>query len=116
MSPNKKVVEDYMACFSRQDWTGMAALVTDDVERWEVGAPKPSHGKQEFDQEIRPGPDVSELRATVSRMFEEGDVVAAEGSVQVSLKDGKVIDVRYCDIFEFEDGKIKRLTAYTNVV
>lgn len=116
MSSNKKVVEDYMSCFRRQDWEGMLPLLTDDVERWEVGSPNPSHGKQEFDQTIRPGPEVQELGSTVDRMTEEGNIVAAEGTVRVSLKDGQVINVRYCDIFEFEDGKVKRLTAYTNVV
>lgn len=116
MTGRKKVVESYMASFARQDWPGMLALTTDDVERWEVGAPTRTRGKKELDREIRPGPEVTELRSHVTRMTEEGNVVVAEGMVEVIKKDGVVIRVQFCDIFEFEGEKIKRLTAFTSVV
>ena len=105
-----------MACFSRQDWPGLLSLVTDDVERWEVGGPTPSRGKTEFDQGVRPGQDVVSLDGEIDRLLEEGNVVVADGTVRVSLKDGKAINVRFCDLFEFEGEKVKRLTAYTSVV
>ncbi len=105
-----------MACFRRQDWAKMLTLVTDDIERWEVGAPTPSRGKKELDRDIRPGPDVVKLESNVTRMVEEGDVVVAEGTVEVHKENGNVIAVRYLDLFEFDGGKIQRVTAYTVVV
>ncbi len=116
MSPRKKVVEHLAACFSRQDWAGMLPMVTEDFERWEVGAPTRTHGKKEFLKEMEPGPDVTKLQNDIARMFEDGNVVVAEGTVQVFLKDGKVIHVRYCNVYEFEGEQVQRLTAYTNVV
>ena len=94
----------------------MLSLVTDDIERWEVGAPTPVRGKPALDREIRPGPDVRQLETEVTRTVEEGSVVVAEGTVRVHKNDGNVIHVRYCDVFEFEGEKIRRATAYAIVV
>ncbi len=91
----------------------MLSLLTDDVERWEAGNSHPWRGKQEFGQNIRPGPNVVGLRGTIRRMTEQGNVVVAEGWVEVSLNDGGKVPVRYCDVFEFEGGKIRKLTAFS---
>ena len=116
MSARKKVVENLAAYFSRQDWPGMLPLLTDDVERWEVGAPTRTHGKTEFERDMAPGPDVARLTNKVDRMVEEGSVVVAEGRVEVSKKDGSVIHVRYCNVYEFDGERVKRITAYAVVV
>ncbi len=110
------MVEAYFDCFSHQDWARMLPLVTDDVERWEVGEPHRSQGKAEFERDIRAGPDVVELHGDVARMTEEGGVVVAEGTVRVSLKDGKTIRVQICNVFEFEGEKIRRITSFGVVV
>lgn len=94
----------------------MLPLLTDDVERWEVGAPARARGKKEFEKEMAPGPDVTKLTNRITRMVEEGSVVASEGTVQVSKKDGSIINVQYCNVYEFAGGKVKRITAYANVV
>ncbi len=116
MSPRKDVVRTLAACFNRQDWSGMLPMLTEDVERWEVGAPKRSRGKKEFEAEMAAGPDVARLRNDISRMVEEGNVVVSEGTAQVFKKDGGVIRVQYCDVWEFEGEKVKRITAYTHVL
>ena len=116
MSQHREVVESLAVCFNRQDWVGMLPMLTDDVERWEVGAPQSTRGKKEFEQEMAPGPDVTDLREEITRMVEEGNVVACEGKVRVSKKDGKVINVRFCNLYEFEGEKVKRITAYGIVV
>ena len=94
----------------------MLPMLTEDVERWEVGAPNRTHGKKEFEREVQPGADVTKLTNSITRLVEEGDVVVSEGTVQVSKKDGSVINVGYCDVWEFEGEKVKRITAYTSVV
>ncbi len=115
MSPKKSSVESYFACFNRQDWAGMLPLLTDDIERWEPGTPQPTRGKKEFEENMRPGPDVVGLRSQVARMTEEGNVVVAEGKVWVSPKDSKTINVDFCTIFEFEGSKVRRITAFSAV-
>lgn len=116
MSTRKKVIEQWAECFAQQDWKRMLGLFTDDIERWEVGAPTRTHGKAEFEKEVLPGPEVVRLGIRVDKMIEEGSVVVAEGLAQVFKKDGSKIDVQYCDIFEFEGDKVRRITAYGSVV
>jgi ketosteroid isomerase-like protein len=116
MTPRKQVIERWAECFAHQDWTGMLGLFTDDVERWEVGAPKRTHGKLEFEKEVLPGPEVVRLGMQLDRTIEEGNVVVAEGLAQIVQKDGTTVDVQFCDIFEFEGEKIRRITAYGSVV
>jgi uncharacterized protein len=45
-------------------------------------------------------------------MTEEDDVVVAEGSVRTERKDGTVMTLVFCDVFEMRAGKVARLTSY----
>jgi ketosteroid isomerase-like protein len=116
MTQRKRVIEQWAECFGHQDWKGMLGLFTDDVERWEVGSPKRTHGKVEFENEVLPGPDVVRLEMKVDKLIEEGDIVVAEGLAQVFKRDGSTINVQFCDIFEFLGEKVRRITAYGAVV
>ena len=46
-------------------------------------------------------------------MTEENDVVVAEVTVRIAMKAGGSVPVQFCDIFEFESGKVKRLASFT---
>lgn len=94
----------------------MLELFTEDIERWEVGSPNRTHGKIEFEKEILPGPEVDRLGIQVDRTIEEGRIVVAEGLARIFKKDGMTIKVQFCDLFEFEGEKIRRITAYGAVV
>lgn len=116
MSAHKRVVEKFSECFNRQDWHGMLSLMTDDVERYEVGAPSRIRGKTEYEHNMEPGPEVASMRSRMTRMTEEGNVVVSEGNVLLTKKDGGTISIEFCDIFEFEGDKVKRQISFTGVV
>lgn len=110
MSPNKKLVESYL---STADRSQVGPLLADDVVwvEWVDGVPTTggrTSGKTAFIQNF--GTD--ELRSEIHRLTEEGNVVVAEGTVHVQKKDGKSLSVRFCNIFEVEDGKVKRLDSF----
>ncbi|HKW04093.1 MAG TPA: nuclear transport factor 2 family protein [Nitrososphaerales archaeon] len=110
MSPNKQVIEKYMACTDRSE---VAPLLTDDVEwvEWADGVPASgvlTRGKPAFIQNF--GDD--ELRSEINRMTEENDVVVVEGTVHVHKKDDSILTVKFCDIFELESGKVKKLSSF----
>ncbi|MHB1909441.1 MAG: nuclear transport factor 2 family protein [Nitrososphaerales archaeon] len=112
MSPNKQVIEKYFASTERSE-----ALLTNDVEwiEWGDGVPVTgviTRGKAAFIQNF--GED--KLRTEITRMTEEKNVVVAEGIVRVHKKEGKIITVRFCDIFELENSKIKRLSSFGAMV
>ncbi len=110
MSPNKKVVENYLAT---TDKSQLGPLLADDVEwvEWGDGVPASgviTRGKEAFINNY--GDD--DLRDEVARLTEENNVVVAEGTAHVTKKDGRAFSVRFVDIFELESGKIKRKSSF----
>ncbi|MGI0129454.1 MAG: nuclear transport factor 2 family protein [Thermoplasmata archaeon] len=109
MSSNKQLVEAHMGAAPAK----AAELLTDDFEwvEWADGVPPGgarTRGRAAFVQSF--GDD--ELRGDIQRVIEEGNVVVVEGVAHVAKKDGKKFDVQYCNIFELENGKIKRKSSY----
>jgi len=108
MSQNKKVVESY---FARR--SNVPPLLTDDAEwvEWGDGVPASgvrTRGKDAYVQNLGP----EEVQIEVARMIEENNVVVAEGTVRVPTKDRGLLMFRFCDIFELENGKVKRLSSF----
>jgi uncharacterized protein len=111
MTPNKKTVETYMDGFRKTDRPGILACLTEDVE-WEIPGVFHVRGKEEFakhivDEGFLPNPGI-----TVTRLTEANDVVVAEGSVRAQRTDGTVLNLAFCEVFEMQDGKIRRLISY----
>ena len=48
----------------------------------------------------------------MTRVTEENEVVVAEGFVRAERKGGEFLDLAFCDVFEMQDGRIRRLTSY----
>jgi ketosteroid isomerase-like protein len=111
MSPNKQTVEPYMAAFGRGDHKGVLSCLTDDVE-WEVPGAFHVCGKAAFDKEIENPAFAGQPLITTSRLTEEQNVVVAEGTVRTQKRDGDRVTLRYCDVFEMYERRIRRLTSY----
>lgn len=108
-SPNKKIVETYL----HRDRSKSAALMTDDVEwvEWVDGVP-PTGSVNKGKAAVIGNPGDDELRNDITRMTEEGNVVVVEGVCQVTKKDGTSLKVRFCNIFELRDGKVRRQDSF----
>jgi len=111
MSPNKQTVQQYMDSFGRTDHAGVLSCLTDDVE-WIIPGFFRTTGKEAFDQQIENDAFVGSPTIRVTRMTEERDVVVAEGSVRSARKDGGFLNAVFCDVFEMQERKVKRLTSY----
>ena len=72
--------------------------------------PRPS--KEEFEKHIVDEGFVGSPAITVTRLTEANDVVVAEGSVRTQRKDGTFLNLAFCDVFEMQDHKIRRLISY----
>ncbi len=111
MTTNKQTVEAYMDAFRRSDHADVLACLTDDVEWYIPGAFRIA-GKEAFDKEIENEAFTGRPDITTTRLTEENDVVIAEGTVRARKKDGEVLNIEFCDVFEMRDGKIRRLISY----
>ena len=111
MSPNQQTVQRYMDAFGRTDHAGVLACLADDVE-WVIPGMFQIAGKEAFDREIENDAFVGSPTITVTRMVEEDDVVVAEGTVRSAKRDGGILDLVFCDVFEMRGAKVRRLTSY----
>jgi len=111
MSENKKTIATYMDGFRASDHGQILACLTEDVE-WEIPGAFHVRGRAAFDEQIENEAFVGSPMISVTRMTEEDDVVVAEGSVRTQRKDGAILTLVFCDVFEMQGGKIRRLVSY----
>ncbi len=111
VSKNKETVTKYMEAFNQQDHAKILACLTDDIT-WVLPGVYLHKGKAAFDKEIENEGFTGKPVIKVSRMTEEENVVIAEGTVQAKTKNGIIVNLVFCDVFEMENGLIKKLTSY----
>ena len=111
MTENKITVERYMEGFRITDHEQILSCLTEDVE-WEIPGAFHIAGKEAFDAHIEDDSFVGKPIITVTRLTEEDDVVVAEGRVRTQLKDGPILHLVFCDVFEMRGGKIRKLISY----
>lgn len=109
MGSNRKLIEAHLAAVPAR----AADFLAEDFEwiEWADGVPPGgarARGKAAFVQNF--GDD--ELHDDIERVIEEGPVVVVEGIAHVRKKDGKRFDVKFCNIFEVENGKIVRKSSF----
>jgi uncharacterized protein len=110
-SRNKKIVETYMDGFRRTDRSLILSTLTDDVE-WDIPGAFHARGKDEFARHIVDEGFVGSPAISVTRLIEDDDVVVAEGTVRTQRKDGTFLNLAFCDVFNMQGGKIRRLISY----
>ena len=111
MTPNKRTIETYMDGFRRTDRAQILSCLSEDVE-WEIPGVFRVRGKDEFSQHIVDEGFVGSPDIVVTRMLEADEIVLAEGSVRTQRSDGARANLVFCDVFEMQDTKIRRLTSY----
>lgn len=107
----KQIVEQYMKAYNELDDKKILSLLTDDVE-WIVPGAFHIKGKAAVGKEIRDHEYDAPPRITVTRLTEENNVVIAEGTVIAQHKGQEAVHLVFCDVFEFDHGKIKKLISY----
>jgi uncharacterized protein len=111
MTQNQRTVETYMEAFRRTDRAQILACLTDDVE-WEIPGLFVVRGKDEFAKHIVDDGFEGRPDITVNRLTEGEDRVVAEGTVRAPKQDGTSLNLAYCDVFEMEHGRIRKLISY----
>jgi ketosteroid isomerase-like protein len=111
LSINKKTINKYIEGFNASDHAKILSCLTEDV-MWELPGCYLHKGKAAFDKEIENAAFTGSPIIKISRMTEEANVVTAEGTVQAKKKDGTVVNLVFCDVFEMKNGFIKKLTSY----
>lgn len=97
--------------FRKTDRPQILSCLTDDVE-WVIPGAFHVRGKDNFATHIVDEGFVGHPEITLSRLTEEDDVVVAEGSVRAPKQDGTFLNLVFCDVFDMQNGQIRRLVSY----
>ncbi len=111
MSINKQTIELYIDGFNKLDHEQILSCLTADVE-WVMPGLFHHQGKAAFDKEIENEAFSGKPVVVLTRMTEENNVVVAEGTVKARTKEGQVLDLVFCDVFEMRDGRIRKLIGF----
>jgi limonene-1,2-epoxide hydrolase len=111
LTKNKIMVMKYMDAFNSKDHVKILNCLSDDII-WECPGLYSHKGKTAFEKEIENEGFIGNPLIKVLRMTEENNVVIAEGKVQAKTKNGTIVNLVFCDVFEMQKGIIEKLTSY----
>jgi uncharacterized protein len=115
MSLNKRTIEKYLEGFRQGDHGSILDCLAEDVI-WEMPGVYLREGRAAFDTEIENEGFIGRPEISVARMLEDDDVVVVEATVRHERSEGDSLHARFCDVFDMDAGKIKRLTSYLMMV
>ncbi|SMC02132.1 hypothetical protein SAMN00768000_0350 [Sulfobacillus thermosulfidooxidans DSM 9293] len=105
------LVERYYHSVDQNDLPTLFSLFDDQIIYKRPGYPVLA-GKEQF-MEFYKGTRIIESGAhTLTHILVDGDHVCVQGSFQGVLKDGRVIETEFADIFVIHDGKIVERHTY----
>jgi hypothetical protein len=118
LEANKKIVEDFLATFSRGDIDGVGEGLADDATWWVLGSIDNFSGSYTKQEMVAMLPNFKTIYVTgalkiePSTMTAEEDRVAVEAEGHAELTNGRVYNSLYHFLFRVRDGKIASVREY----
>jgi len=109
---NKEIIIEFNVAFDKGVSNDIARFVTDDFE-WHMLGDSVIKGKDNFLQFFVDHPDMKMISVTKDHIIVDGNTASLDGEVQCTDKSGKIYDMYYCDVYELENGLIKKMISYT---
>ena len=108
---NKQTVEKVNDGLAKNDPEVFLSNCRDDV-KWNMVGDDTRTGVETIRTWMKSMGDMEPPKFTVDNLIGEGNVVVANGDMTMRNKEGKDESYSYCDVYNFQDGKIAELTSY----
>lgn len=109
---NREIVEKVVAAFDMSDAEGILQYMADDVQ-WYMLAERKVFDKAAMSKLFAENP-VEITYITKENFIVDGNAVSVNGDVTCKdLNTGIEYKMHYCDIYELENGKVKKMTTYS---
>lgn len=109
---NKQLFEDVLATFDNNDSDGLLNLITDDFI-WEMVGDQTVNGKAALKKMFDDTPEGMKMTGNTKDIkIVDGDKAACNGMVTMQNAKGETTESYYCDLYEFESGKLKRMVTF----
>ena len=107
----------YAAAWNRHDLDAIMSMMTPDCVFETSAGPDPCGRRFVGREAVRAAiaeifASLPDIRFIASRHFSAGDRGASEWTMIATRADGRRIEARGCDLFEFVEGKIRRKDSY----
>ncbi|GJM36124.1 MAG: hypothetical protein DHS20C18_51250 [Saprospiraceae bacterium] len=107
---NKEVVKRVVDGFLASDIEVVLSHMTEDVKMGWPGFFDLKPGKEAIKEFFKTVPEMTS--SGIEDIIEDGDKVAATGSVTTKEKDGSLKNSFFCDVYELSKGKVKSIKSY----
>ncbi|MBC8645196.1 MULTISPECIES: nuclear transport factor 2 family protein [Flavobacterium] len=111
MTSNKYTVVSYIEGFRTYDHKKILSCLAEDIV-WDMPGFFHLIGKEAFDKEIEKNHFIENPEIEIISLTEENDTVVVEGKIKCNFRSGDLLNAAFCDVFQMENGKIKKLTSY----
>jgi ketosteroid isomerase-like protein len=109
---NKKVINEFLDAFDKNDTEAILKNMTDDVE-WDMLNDQKISGKAALRSFFEKNKDMVMVSSTRDHFIVEGDHASVGGEVLCkNTASGQEYDMYYCDVYELQNGKIKNMVTY----
>lgn len=109
---NKEIVTQINDAFTKGDVEGFLNHCTEDLV-WNMFGDTRNEGKENIRKWMNSNEGNCEPPVfSVDNLFGEGDLVACDGDMTMKTAEGKEWKGRYCDLYRFDNGKVKELRSY----
>ena len=97
--------------FAKGDFEFTDMYLADDI-RWNIMGENSIEGKEQV-LEVSKMLHLENFPViTINNIVAEGDYVVIESTGKATTKNGKPYNQAYCDVFKFNEGKLKEVTTY----
>jgi len=108
----KELISNVIDAFDKNDTELVLSHFTDDIQ-WTMVGDQTFSGKNNIRDFFATHPDMEMISSTKDHMVIDGDTVVVDGEVNcVDKSNGVSHNMYYCDIYELENGKVKKMTSY----
>jgi ketosteroid isomerase-like protein len=109
---NKEIVQSLIEGFDKSDVELILSHLAEDIQ-WNIVGEHVISGKKEIGDFFSAHPDMKMLSSTKDHFVVDGNTVAVDGEVEcLNEGSGERHDMFYCDIYDLQEGKVKKMTSY----
>jgi ketosteroid isomerase-like protein len=108
---NRTIIMEIVAAFDNNDVDAIINLVTEDIE-WNMVGENSISGKDNLRQFFADHLDMKMISSTKDHIIIDGNRGCVDGIVHCSNGKDKDFHMQYCDIYDIEHEKIKKITSY----
>lgn len=109
---NKEIIAQVIEAFDNSDGATITRHMTDDVE-WHMLGDQVYSGIETVKKFFNDHQDVKVTSSLKNHLIADGDTIAVSGEITCTESNGNLCNMYYCDIYEMENFKIKKLISYT---